>query len=1255
MNQGVAGVSLESMSERARGLYLERHNDLYVRTDKWFASLIIFEWLASMVIAFVVSPLAWSGTRSYIHPHIWFSVFLGGVTVLPVLYLVWTMPGKALTRHTIAVSQVLFSALLIHLTGGRIETHFHVFGSLAFLAFYRDWRVLVTASIIVFIDHLVRGIFIPQSVYGVLSASPWRSVEHAAWVVFEDVFLIKTCLQNKREMMLAAYREDQIEISGRELGELAEERSRLLDAVEAKYGSLCDVSPVGIFQNSSDGKCIYVNKRLQEIYALDDSMLLEHGWQRALHPIDKDRVIARWFQCVEAREDYRDEFRIILPGGEVRWTKVEAEVIADGAGTGGYVGTVDDISDRVAADNSLRMQYQAAKVLSETRSPLLAGAQLLQALCQDDDWDIGAFWILDRIENVMKGLAFWSRPGLNADGVRQGYETMKFEIGQGFVGSVWRDMRVIQIRDLDNSDLVRKREVLQGAGIKSGIAFPIVSQDRVIGVMQFFSIYRREVRPEVQSALESIGQQFGQFLKTRESELSVARTERKMAAVLRSALDAFITTDADGLITDFNQEAERVFGCRREETLGRSLSSFIKFDEWEDTSGMHLLSKSSGDLARNRLELIGERSDGTTFPIELTVVAHEEESGLQFSAFIRDISERKGAEKLTRRLAAIVESSCDAIIGVSPDGFITSWNPGAEQLYGFGREAALNQGISLIIPVERQDENSSLIARIVAGESVQQLETMHQTIGSGLVDVSLSASPLRDSHGNIEGVSIIARDITERKAIEKRISEFYSTVSHELRTPLTSIRGALSLIDDEIIELTSDEAREMINIARKSSERLVRLINDILDLKKIEAGKLELHKREITTDSILTRSIEAMEGMARELHVQVKRASSIDARICADPDRIQQVITNLISNALKYSSPGSVVLVSVDQVQDGLLRISVTDEGPGIDDEHHNLLFGRFQQVDSSDTRPKEGTGLGLAISKSIVEQHGGEMSFYSKVGVGSTFWFSLPSLEILPEVERPSDREATKTVLVVEDDIDMARFVMLSLSKAGFSPLLAGTRESAIASLQSSRPDVVLLDLSLPDGSGLDVIEYLRGSVGLEDVPIVVMTGLDREDFRFAPPLVFDWFFKPFDFRTLIRSVQRATGACQERKVLVVEDDPHTRAVIIAQLKHLEAECFEAENGLQAVSIARSVRPNVIVLDVNIPHMNGFEVVGVLQDALASTSLVVYSEHDLSVDERERLTLGITRHLNKSRVSPVEFVDTVKEFLGDSSTTCLV
>jgi signal transduction histidine kinase len=228
----------EVNSPRSKELYHSFELAIARRTDRLFVGLFIFQWLVGIVIAAIVSPRTWYGTESEPHIHIWAAVVLGGlISSLPV-YLGLTRPGATLTRHTIALGQMLVGALLIHLTGGRIETHFHVFGSLAFLAFYRDWRVLITASTLVALDHLLRGIWWPQSVFGVLTASSWRWVEHAAWVVFEDVFLIASCQQGRLEMRERARQQAVLESKNNEIqirnGELAVARDAALAASRLK-------------------------------------------------------------------------------------------------------------------------------------------------------------------------------------------------------------------------------------------------------------------------------------------------------------------------------------------------------------------------------------------------------------------------------------------------------------------------------------------------------------------------------------------------------------------------------------------------------------------------------------------------------------------------------------------------------------------------------------------------------------------------------------------------------------------------------------------------------------------------------------------------------------------------------------------------------------------------------------------------------------------------------------------------------------
>jgi hypothetical protein len=217
-------------SARAVALLQESLGKIHRHTDRIFAVLMVFQWLAGIVAAFVIAPKTWMGTSSQVHWHVWGAIFLGGAISLLPIYLAWRQPGQVLTRHVIAVAQMLTSALLIHLTGGRIETHFHVFGSLAFLAFYRDWRVLITATVVVALDHMGRGLFWPQSVFGVISASPWRWLEHAGWVLFEDTFLFISIRQSLSEMSEVAARRARLEAVNAHIETQVAERTAELTA-----------------------------------------------------------------------------------------------------------------------------------------------------------------------------------------------------------------------------------------------------------------------------------------------------------------------------------------------------------------------------------------------------------------------------------------------------------------------------------------------------------------------------------------------------------------------------------------------------------------------------------------------------------------------------------------------------------------------------------------------------------------------------------------------------------------------------------------------------------------------------------------------------------------------------------------------------------------------------------------------------------------------------------------------------------------
>ncbi|HEV8335786.1 MAG TPA: response regulator [Candidatus Polarisedimenticolia bacterium] len=358
---------------RASVLFQEHQGRILRRTDRIFAGLLAFEWLAGIIAALFISPRTWAGQFSKPHIHVWAAVFLGGaIVVFPIVLALW-QSGRPFTRHTIGVGQMLFGALLIHLTGGRIETHFFVFGSLAFLAFYRDWRVILSATLVVVVDHFARGLLWPQSVYGVLVASPWRTIEHAGWVVFEDIFLIASCAQGVEEMRQIAERQARLETVNDEIERQVEDRTAALRTSEERFRLLAECSPVGIYQTDAAGHRVYVNARWAEIAGLALSEGLGDGWLGALHPEDRGRVLSEWKACSAAGRDINHEFRLQRSSGEIRWVHSFASPVRTSSGEATeYVGIVEDITRRKEIEGELERAKEEAEAAARMKSEFLA-------------------------------------------------------------------------------------------------------------------------------------------------------------------------------------------------------------------------------------------------------------------------------------------------------------------------------------------------------------------------------------------------------------------------------------------------------------------------------------------------------------------------------------------------------------------------------------------------------------------------------------------------------------------------------------------------------------------------------------------------------------------------------------------------------------------------------------------------------------------------------------------------------------------
>lgn len=569
-------------------------------------------------------------------------------------------------------------------------------------------------------------------------------------------------------------------------------------------------------------------------------------------------------------------------------------------------------------------------------------------------------------------------------------------------------------------------------------------------------------------------------------------SEARRRAVLDSIVDGAITINEDGLMEAFNSGAERIFGWRADDAIGRDVGILMPEPERSRHPSCiaRYLQTGIAKVVGKTREVTALRKDGSTFPMELSVTHVRGHSGRLFVAVVRDIGERRRSEQELRRQATALEAAANAIVITGRDGVIRWVNPAFTQLTGYTRGEAVGRDTRILKSGKHDAPFYEALWQTVLSGRVWQGEVTNRRKGGDLYTEEMTITPVRDAQGDITEFVAIKQDITERKAVERMKNEFVSTVSHELRTPLTSIRGSLGLIAGGVAGELPPQVRRLVDIALNNSDRLVCLINDILDIEKIESGRMDFRMQPTDLLGIVRQAIEANQAFAAQHSVALElREAPERVEVLGDSDRLIQVMTNLLSNAAKFSPSGGLVAVRITPSGDSV-RVSVVDQGPGIPEEFRSRIFRRFAQADSSDTRQKGGTGLGLNIAKAIVERHGGRIGYESERGVGTTFHFEVPAwnpADALPTpVPQPSATRKPK-VLHVEDDEDTLRLWSRLLGSTAVV-YRARTLQEAKDLIAEEDFSLVLLDVVLPDGSGLDVLSFLQ-EVGKGDVPVAVLS----------------------------------------------------------------------------------------------------------------------------------------------------------------------
>ncbi len=515
----------------------------------------------------------------------------------------------------------------------------------------------------------------------------------------------------------------------------------------------------------------------------------------------------------------------------------------------------------------------------------------------------------------------------------------------------------------------------------------------------------------------------------------------------------------------------------------------------------------------------------------------------------------------------------------------------------------------------------------------------------------LSEIQARDEALQIERVSLrqrtvdmkLARDEAERASRVK--SEFISTVSHELRTPLTAISGALGLIAGGAAGELPVQAREMVNIAHKNSRRLAFLINDLLDMEKLLAGKLHFDLTPQPLMPLLEQTLADNQSYAAQFQVTYlmrQRADGVQVKV--DAQRLQQVMANLLSNAAKFSPSGATVEVDV-RLRGDLVRVEVIDHGMGIPAEFQSRIFQKFSQADASDTRQKGGTGLGLAISRELTERMGGRIGFDSRVGEGARFFFELPLWtepvsQVAPlHASGPSSSMPGERILVVEDDPDVARVLGKMLARAGYSVDVAASGTQALEQARQTPYAVITLDLLLPDIAGQDLIRQLRAEAATAAVPIIVISArMEEGRHRLGNSLPgVEWLAKPVDQTRLLGVLERVTKRqpAQHTRVLHVEDDEQMHAVV----RSMAGEHFDFELATtlrEARARVALERFDVVILDLTLPNESGWDLLPDLHARQPDTRVVVLTGAEMSELDSHR----VDAVLKKGHVSPQELLE---------------
>lgn len=983
------------------------------------------------------------------------------------------------------------------------------------------------------------------------------------------------------------------------------------------------------------------------------------------------------------------QVRIFRPDGTTRWIRDRAFPIKDHNGrTYRIVGISEDITELKKARDVLKAQYEVASILACALNIREAGLPVISAICKALDWNLGTIWTVDPKGASLVFQGMWPVREPAYDQVREANHNCRFLKGEGLPGKVWETNEAIWITDIatDPTVVPRASAALAG-GLKSAFGFPLRLGNKVYGIIEFFSEETRQPDDELLRSIELLGNQVNQFLERKQAEIGLGQSEERFRLIAEAIDEVFWMSDV-GLEQAFyvSPAYEKVWARDMRSVLGnpREFIEAVHPDDKERViRGMEL------------------QKIGLTFSHEYRIVLPDDsirwiwDRGFpckdsdgkvtRYAGVAQDITERKNSEnELKIREERFRKAFNYAPIGmalVSPAGKFLKVNRALCSLTGYSKHELLDLDFQSITHPDDLELDLENVRRLLSGQQrFYQMEKRYFHKNGDIVRILLSVSLVRDTTG--EALYFVAQiqDITERKLMEDDLtaardaaldsarikSEFLANMSHEIRTPMNGIIGMSELL---IGTNLTEEQRDFAQTIQKSGDALLTIINDVLDFSKLEAGKISFEAYEFDLVDILDETIEFFGDLAarKELELGSVLCRNVPTALRGDGGRLRQLLTNLISNGLKFTSNGSVILeVFKDLETDShvILRFDVIDTGIGIDKAAQRRLFNPFTQADGSTTRRFGGTGLGLAISKQLVELMGGDIWVDSEPGKGSRF--SVRAKFEKQAVPLAGDRIGGlldgSQILIATDNMWLESLLSRQLSELGARTKVSSMgfdvmKEFGMAQSRGIPFTAVLLDMADED-RGFRRAAEIRDCESCKSVPIVPILPLHRlemlehlKDTGLSSYLIkplrqsrivenlavssVKWIVEGQSFKAGVAEQPRTDGihTAFKGRILIAEDSLLNQKVTSRQLAKMGYLTDVVADGAAAVEAAGRVNYDCILMDCHMPVMNGFDATAEIrrrEGTARRTPIVALTASAIDNDREKCITAGMDDYVAK-------------------------